>query len=160
NKTISLVPKRAELLQLKIQLDGYKKDWADATAVAERIVSLNPYDPALKWQLAMAYYLNGQTEEAVKAGDEAVAKGFKFTQLRQFAWYIQYYENKKDYAKVAPLLEQAVSLESNEIGLYIDLAKTYAALGDKEHAKALAEQIIKSDPTQKAAMEAFIESLK
>ena len=39
--------------------------------------------------------LNDQIEEAIKAGDEAVAQGFKFNKLQQFAWYIQYYEDQK-----------------------------------------------------------------
>jgi FimV-like protein len=159
-KAIALAPKRVELLQLQLQLDGYKKDWADAALVAEKITSLNPYSPELKWQLAMAYYLNGRIADAVKTGDAAIAAGFKFTQLQQFAWYIQYYEQKQDYQRIVPLLEQAITLEPNEIGLYVDLAKAYANIGDKDHARALAEQVIISDPTQKAAMEAFIQSLK
>jgi O-antigen ligase/Flp pilus assembly protein TadD len=160
DKAVSLAPKRVELLQLYIQYYGYKKDWAAAVPVAEDIVRLNPYSPQLRWQLALLYYLNGNMEQAVAEGGRAVAEGYKFTQLQQFAWYIQYYEGKKDYKKVAPLLEKAIELEPNEIGLYVDLAKVYGFLGDNDHAKALANQVIISDPSQKAAMEAFIKSLK
>lgn len=160
NKAIALAPKRVELLQLKIQLDGYIKDWADAAKTAQQIVEYNPFYPQYRWQLAMASYLSGNIPQAVKAGDEAVARGFTFTQLQQFGWYIQYYEQKKDWAKVAPLLEQAVKLQPNELNLYIDLAKAYAGMGDNSHARALAEQVAKSDPTQKAAMDAFIATLK
>ena len=159
-KAISLAPKRVELLQLRVQLASYSKDWKTVASTSEQIARLNPYRPELIWQLAMSYFLNGQVEEAVKAGDEAIAQGFKFNQLQQFAWYIQYYEDKNDFAKVAPLLEQAIALEPNEIGLYVDLAKVYANLGNYEKARLLAEQVAKSDPSQKATMEAFIKTLK
>jgi len=160
SKAVNLAPNRVELLQLWVQCYGLLKDWKNLVIVAEKIVELNPGTPDLRWQLAMGYFLNGQLEEAVLAGDVAVAQGFKFNQLQQFAWYIQYYEAKKDWQKVIPLLEQAVTLESNEIGLYIDLAKAYAKIGDKEHAILLARQVQQSDPSQRAAMEEFINSLK
>jgi len=158
-KAISLAPKRVELLQLKMQYDGNKKDWADAVTVAQTIVNLNPVDPQLRWQLAMAYYLNSQIEEAIRVGDDSIVKGVSFTQLQQFAWYIQYYQSKNDYLKVIPLLERAVTLQPNEIGLYVELAKSYAGVGDNDHATALAKQVINSNPSQKAAMEVFITSL-
>ena len=160
NKALALAPKRVELLQLIIQLDGFKKDWAEAVTVTQKIIELSPQNTQARWQLAMAYYLNGQTELAVKAGDEAIAQGMTFNKLQQFAWYIQYYfEDKKDYAKAAPLLEKAINLEPNELGLYIDLAQAYAKLGDFEKARLLAQQVAQTDPTQKAAMDAFIRSL-
>ncbi len=159
-KALLSAPKRVEILQLQLQLYGNNKQWADSLEVAKKIVEYNPYKPELKWQLAMSYFLNDQIEEAVKAGDEAMNEGFQFTKLQQFAWYIQYYEGKKDYAKIAPLLEKAIELEPNELGLYIDLAKVYAKLGDFSHAKALAEQVMVSDPSQKQNMEAFIKTLK
>lgn len=160
DKALSSAPKRVEVLQLQLQLFGNNKQWADSLEVAKKIVQYNPYRPELKWQLAMSYYLNDQIDEAVKVGDEAIADGYQFTKLQQFAWYIQYFEAKNDYVKTAPLLEKAIALEPNELGLYIDLAKTYAKLGDYSHAKVLAEQVIKSDPNQKPSMEAFIKSLK
>ena len=158
NTTIALAPKRVELLQLQIQLYGYLKDWKDVIPVAQQSVQLDPYNPSLNWQLATAYYLNGQVDDAVKAGDTAIANGFMFSSLQQFAWYIQYYETKKDYAKVAPLLEQAIALQPNEISLYADLAKVYGVLGNYERATLLARQVEQSDPSQKAAMEALIAS--
>ncbi len=160
NKTIALAPKRVELLQLQLQMDGYYKDWPGAVSVAEKSVQLNPYSAELKWQLAQAYYLNKQTEQAVAIGDQAIAQGFTFNSLQQFAWYIQYYENKKDYPKVAPLLEQAIALQPGEVSLYIDLAHVYASLGNINRATELAQQVEQLDPAKKAEMEAFISSLK
>ncbi len=159
-KAIALAPNRAEILQLQIQYFGYLKDWENLSRAAEKIAELNPYNPQLRWQVAMAYFLNGKIKEAVKAGDEAIAAGFKFSQLQQFAWYIQYYQEKKDFEKVIPLLEKAVEIEPNELGLYVDLAKAYAAIGDFEHASLLAQQVEKSDPSRKEEMEKFIKSLK
>lgn len=159
NKTIALSPKRAEILQLQMQLDGYQKNWQDTLKVALKIVELNPYNPGPRWQLAMAYYLNGNKQEAVAAGDEALNMGFKFSQLQQFAWYIQYYEDKNDNAKVAPLLERAIELEPNEIGLYFDLAKVYANLGNYEKARVLAQQVAKSDPSRKSAVDKFLSEI-
>ncbi|MEK7161299.1 MAG: O-antigen ligase family protein [Patescibacteria group bacterium] len=160
DKALASAPKRVEILQLQLQLYGTNKQWTDSLHVAKKIVGYNPYKPELKWQLAMSYFLNDQIEEAIKAGDEAVAQGFKFNKLQQFAWYIQYYEDQKNYAKVAPLLEQAIALEPNEIGLYVDLAKVYANLGNYEKARLLAQQVAQADPSQKAAMDVFIKSLK
>ncbi len=160
DRAIEIAPKRAEIQQLRIQLAGYTKDWKIAVITAREIVEINPHNPQWKWQLAMAYFLNGQMELAVRAGDEAVADGFKFTQLQQFAWYAQYYQEKGDYKKLIPLLEQAVALQPNELGLYVDLAKAYAGVGDYNHARALAEQVVLSDPSRKEEIEKFIQSLK
>lgn len=160
DKAISLSPNRAELWQLEVQLQGYKKNWPGVVLAAKKIVELNPYKLEVRWQLAMAYYLNGQISEAVKTGDEVIALGYKFTQLQQFAWYAQYYQEQENWSKMVPLLEQALSLEPNEIGLYVDLAKAYANLGEKEQAELLAKQVISSDPTRQAEMEKFIKSLK
>lgn len=159
NQTIAIAPKRVEMLQLKMQLYGYKKDWADAIGVAQQIASLNPYNPQYKWQLAEAYDLNGQITQAVHAGDEAVAAGYKFSQIQEFVWYIQYYENQKNYAKVAPLLEQAVALQPSDANLYKDLAGVYANLGNYDQARLLAQQVEQMDPSQKAALDQFIKSL-
>ena len=160
NQGVALAPKRAEVQQLWIQYYSALLDWKSLAPVAENMVRLNPYNSELRWQLAMAYYLNGQMEQAVKAGDQAVSGGYKFSQLQQFAWYVQYYLTKKDYQKVIPLLEKAVELQPNEIGLFVDLAKAYAQIGDMGHAKALAQQVAKSDPSKAAAMDEFIKSLK
>ncbi len=159
NEAIALAPKRVELLQLNIQIAGYTKNWAAAVSAAEEIVKLSPYNASVRWQLAMAYYLLGRMEDAVAQADKSIEDGFKFSQLQQFAWYIQYYEAKKDWKKVAPLLEQAVNFQPNEIGLYIELAQAYANAGDKDHAIAIARQVEKSDPSRKEAMEKFIQSL-
>jgi O-antigen ligase len=160
DRAIALSPKRVEIYQVKLQIVGSQKNWPEALPIGQKIVELNPYNSDLRWQLAMLYFLNDRIEEAVKAGDEALAAGFRFTKLQQFAWYIQYYQVKGDFGKVAPLLEKAVELEPQEIGLYVDLAKTYAKLGNFEKARVLAEQVMKSDPSQKAAMQAFIKTLE
>ncbi len=159
-KAIALAPKRVELLQLWIQHDNFKQDWVHATQIAEQIHKLNPYSPKLQWQLAISYFLVDRIEEAVKMADEAIAAGYKNTEIQQFGWYIQYYQKKKDFAKVVPLLELAVVLEPNDLGLYYNLALAYAGIGDNDHAIALARQIMLSDPTQTANMEKFIKSLE
>lgn len=160
HKAVSLAPERAEIRQVKLQIHSAAKDWAGAVETAKEAIALNPHDPSLRWQLAMAYYLNGQIDEAIQTADQAVKEGFKFSQLQQFAWYIQYYDGQKNYAKVAQLLEQAVVLEPAEIGIQIDLVRVYIVLGDKEKAKDLAEQITIRDPSQAAAMQQLIAGLK
>lgn len=160
NKAIALAPKRVELLQLYIQYNNFKQDWQDSTKVAEQIYSLNPYSPRLQWQLAISYYLVGRIEDAVKMADEAIANGYKNNQVQQFGWYIQYYSEKQDYKKVVPLLELAVELEPNDLGLYYNLAIAYSKIGDYEHAIALARQIMQSDPSQTSNMQNFIKSLE
>jgi O-antigen ligase/tetratricopeptide (TPR) repeat protein len=159
DKMLVLSPQRAELLQQQLQLYGYKKDWPNTLKTAQKIVELNPYSPQFKWQLAMAYYLNNQIEEAVQVGDQALNQGFEFNQLQQFAWYIQYYEQKNDNAKVAPLLEKAIALEPGEVGLYFDLAKVYANLGNYEKARLWAEQVAKSVPSRQAEVDKFLKEI-
>ncbi len=160
DSALSLAPKRVELLQLYTQLGSYKKDWPLVVEYSQKISQYDPDNAEFKWQLAIAYYLNKQMEQAVRAGDEAIAQGMNFKKLQQFAWYVQYYQEKKDYTKIIPLLEQAVTLEPNEIGLYIDLAKAYAGVGDFQHAQLLAQQVAISDPSQAAVMDKFIKSLQ
>jgi O-antigen ligase/Tfp pilus assembly protein PilF len=160
DKAIALAPKRSEVYQVKLQIVGNQKDWANAVSLGEKIVEYNPYSLEFRWQLVMLLYLNDQIDKAVKLADETVAAGYKFTKLQQFSWYIQYYEKQKDYTKTAPLLEKAIELEPNEIGLYVDLAQTYAKLGDYSHARALAKQVAVTDPSLKKQMEEFIKTLK
>lgn len=158
-KAIALVPNRVEILQLKIQFDGYKEDWNDAAVIAKRMVEINPSSPKLRWQLAMAYYLSDNIEAAVVAGDEAVRQGFQFTRVQEFAWYIQYYDKKQDYVKVADLLEKAIALETQDLDLYMHLARTYAKLGQSERAMLLANQVAQSDPNRAKEVEDFIKTL-
>ena len=160
NKAIEIAPRRIEIKQTVMQLYSINKDWPNVLKTAQEIIHLNPYSSSLRWQLAMAYYLNGQTDEAAKAGDEAVLAGFEFSQLQQFAWYVQYYLDKGENEKVVPLLEKAINLEPDEIGLYTELAKTYASLGNLDRAESLAKQVMVLEPSQTQEMREFIESLR
>lgn len=159
-KAVSLAPNRAELLRLKIQYYGYAGDWANAVKVAQRVVELNPYNAEVKWQLAMAHFLNKNIDEAIKAGDAALAQGYVPNQIQQFAWYIQYYQEKRNFVKTIPLLKLAMEVAPNELTFYFELAKAYAETGDFGKAKALAEQIAALDPNQKQVMDEFIRTLK
>ncbi len=160
DQMIQLSPKRLELWQLNLQLYGMKQDWAGAVKIAKVMAEIDLSDSELRWQLAMAYKLNGQESEAVRTGDEAVAMGMEFAKLRQFAWYVEYYLNKKDYQKAAPLLEKAIALEPGEAGLYLDLARAYAGLGNPEKARLLAQQAAALNPGLRAQAEQLLKTLK
>ncbi|PJE59702.1 MAG: hypothetical protein COU85_02270, partial [Candidatus Portnoybacteria bacterium CG10_big_fil_rev_8_21_14_0_10_44_7] len=151
-QTISLAPKRTELLQLRLQLYGNNQNWSSALETAREITNLNSYNSRLQWQLAMVEYLSGNMEAAVAEGDRGVEMGYNFNSLQEFAWYIQYYQEKQDYPRVAKLLERAIELEPKETGLYAELALTYAEIGDVEKAILLAKQVSASDPSFSAQM--------
>lgn len=160
DKAIELAPKRVELLQFYLQLYGYQQDYGKLVEVAKRMIEFDPTRPEFKWQLALAQYLSGNIPEAVKAGDAARSEGYEFTRLREFAWYIQYYEDKGDFTTAAPLLEKAIDLEPSEISLYTHLVDVYKTLGENEKAIALAQRIIVIDPSQRASMEQLIQVLQ
>ncbi len=160
SKALALAPNRVELMQFLVQYYGYEKNWPKTLEAAKKIVELNPYNPENQWQLALTYFLSGDTLSAITAGDRAVKDGFKFTSVRQFAWYISYYKEQKNYKKTAELLEIAVQLETQDTGLFAELAYAYAGLGDKDKAEAIARQVELSDPGRKAEMEALIKSLQ
>lgn len=160
DRAIELAPNRVEVWQFLVQLYGYTKDFPKAVEAGRKIVELNPYRPDLKWQLAMALYLNQNVDEAVKVADQAVSEGYTFKALREFAWYVQYKQQQKKYPEVVKLLEKAVELEPNEIGLFSDLARAYYNIGDYPHARILAEKVIQSSPQLAPAMQELIASIK
>lgn len=159
-KAYLISPQRTDLIQLKLEIAGREKSWPEAIEYARQIVELNPYDPGLKWQLAMLYFLNAETEKGVEVGEQAEKEGYKFTKLQEFTWYIQYFQSHKNYNKLVALFERAVELEPNELGLYVELAKNYALVGNYERARVMANQIIAIDPSQKTTMENFLKNLK
>ncbi len=159
-KALDLVPQRVEILQTMLQLRVSQQNFAEAANVAERMTSINPYNPVYAWQLATVYNLASQTPQAVDLGNKLLEEGKKPADYKLFQWLISYDQEHGNYSQAAELSELAVQLSPQDINAYMQLAQAYASSGQKQQAIDAANKVAELDPDKAAEVQAFIQGLR
>jgi O-antigen ligase len=158
-KAIALAPKREDAYLSQAQILGVEGKVSDAQTLLEKLVNEFPTDPGAKAQLATVYRVEGSVGKAVPLMEAAEKQGYTFSAYADMKWMIDYYVSQKDFTKALDLQMQAEKVEPNNLQVFMDLAKLYAAAGYPQQAATLAQEIINYDATKKAEMQALIDSL-
>ena len=159
-RAIALAPSRIEPLFYSIQYDMLEDHFDRALAVAQHVVQVAPNDGQARWVLAQVYRNLHQDDLAIGEAEQATHWGYQITLLKDFVWLIDYYADKHDYEAVAGLYEQAARLNPTDVHLYTSLAATYAQLGDKTRAIAVAQKALMLNPALEPDLKQFLKSLQ
>jgi len=159
-RAIALAPSRIEPLFYSIQYDMLEDHFDRALAVAQHVVQVAPYDGQARWVLAQVYRSLHQDDLAIGEAAQATEWGYQITLLKDFVWLIDYYADKHDYETVAELYEEAARLNPTDVHLYTSLAATYAQLGDKTRAIAVAQKALMLNPALEPDLKQFLKSLQ
>lgn len=159
NKAIALAPKREEVYLALAQLHGIKGNLEEAKKVLLEAIALFPTDQGAKAQLSTIYRVDGKLDLAAQFMEKAFEQGYGFGSYGEVKWLIDYYSQAKQFDKAISLMQQAQKVEPSNLQIFIDLAKLYAAAGQTDAAKTLAQSIMNFDPSKKGEMQALIDSL-
>ncbi len=134
-------------------------DTNGAVETMNKAIKLNPNFEQSYWQLIRFYYFLGKDKkvmETMKLAEQNKA-GLSVKNLETLA--VNFY--KKNKLKLSEQIFSKLSKnQPNNYHYYVDLAKIYSRLGEKEKAKKAALTILKLEPRAKNEIDVFIKSLK
>lgn len=157
---LNLSPKRPEPTVMLARIYIYQNNLSGAENLLKGLIANIPQDTDAKFQLAIIYVYEGQTDKGLEIGQSLLAGGYKPTQATQIDWMAQAYEKKGDFAQAAGIYEISVQVEPGNLQDQWALAQDYAKLGKNDQAKALARSLMSEDSKDAQAFQDFINSLK
>lgn len=101
----------------------YSGDFKGASAYFQKCLTIDPNNPAVKYQLSNLYIQLGYNEQAVQMAEQVVADG------PTNIWYLEnlaaVYMNTKNHTKAAEVYEQLIQTNPNETNYYYELGSAY-----------------------------------
>ncbi len=158
-KAIELAPGREEPYMNLVQIRASQGKYDEAEKILLDLQKTFPTDLVLKTQQAVLYRMQSKLSEAVAIMEQAFAEGYAFVSYRDVSWMAEYYINSKQLDKALVLQERAVKIDSNNVEVYVELARTYALKGDFEKARSIVASIQTSDPELQQNLKKFLDSL-
>jgi len=112
------------------------------------------------WKISQAYHFMGADDKAIPYLEKALYLSHSVRDAREILWAEKYYVDHQDLAKVIYIDKLMLGSVGRveQIRLHMNMAVAYAQLGNKEKAKEHAEAIAALDPSQKEAVDAFLQS--
>ena len=162
DKSIEASPERVPVYFQKAQIliSRNEKDKAIETMKYALSLNENYYDSYCYLSRIYSYY--NEEKEGVKYMDGCIDKGG--TELLSPEGYVQNlistYQKRKDTARVLKLKERLTILNPKDYKLWIDLAKSYAAIGSTTEAIAAVEKAKEINPGIGSEADKFIKNLK
>lgn len=160
--SIAISPGRMEfefaLAQTEFLKGNYEKSIETLTAASQK----NPDHPIPYWKISQSYHFKGDDAHAIPYLEKALYLGHNVRDVREILWAEKYYVEHQDLAKVIYIDKQMIGMgvdDKEKIRLHMNMAVAYAQLGNKEKAKEHAEAIAQLDPSQKEAVNGFLQSL-
>ncbi len=160
NQALLLAPQRPELQMALVRVKLFRGDVTGAEDILQNVMKNFPTDNDAVMQLALLYHYTSKDNLAVPLAEQALQHSVTISNFSQISWLVDYYQKNKQFQKAVALCERLAALDKNDIELYWQLAQSYAGDGQIDKAKNLAESIAQADPSRKAAVDAFVNSLK
>ncbi|MEK7400073.1 MAG: tetratricopeptide repeat protein [Candidatus Poribacteria bacterium] len=121
-----------------------------ASSAYARIVKLRPYDPELRYRLALSYSLSGEVSKAID--------GYKATIMLNESHIKAHYDLANLYARLGrnreaideTLIVLTLSRTQNDPNVMLFLAQLYIALGDYDKGIAIGDSVLRRNGTKKA----------
>ena len=123
----------------------WRREFDKANPAADKALALEPKDAITLSNLGSMLGWAGRSKEAVKVLQEAIRLDpfHPPNYLERLAFA---YAGLGEYERCIEATSRGIALDSNYVGLYVDAATCYAALGREEEAKAAAAEILRTKP--------------
>ena len=162
DKSIEASPGRVPIYFQKAQIYITRGEKDKAVETLKYAVSLNEkyYDSSC--HLAKVLFFYKDAEEGYKYMDQCIDLGGAnlLAPANTVKSLVNYYVEQEDWPKVISLYQRLTQLEQKETKHWINLAKLYAQIGDKEKAREAAERAGEIDSSIKNYVEEFIGGLE
>jgi tetratricopeptide (TPR) repeat protein len=147
--------KSSDLFQIQVQLQRAFSDmegekYESAAARLERVAAMDPQNPAIFYNLGVAYAF-------LKREEEALAEFEKCVELK--ADYVEAWYNmgqicmliRKDFSRALHCFDRATTIRPDYIGAHHQRGVAYELLGDRQKALGCWERTLELDPENKQA---------
>jgi len=123
----------------------WRREFADANAAADKALALEPQDAITLSNLGSMLGWAGRSQEALLVLQKAIRLDpfHPPNYLERLAFA---HAGLGDYAQCIEAANRGIALDPNYVGLRVDAATCYAALGRAEDAKAAAAEILRINP--------------
>ncbi len=158
-KAQELTPKHQEIYIEWAKTYLLAGDYAGAMQNAKKCISLNPNTADCWWQKGLAQEYAGDPKTSERLLALAVAKGYNENTQASLNQLINVYIASKNYTKLVQAYEKLSALKPNDVQIHASLATAYKMTGLLQKAREEALKVLQLDPTTKAEVEQFLQSL-
>jgi adenylate cyclase len=123
----------------------WRREFDAANAAANTALALQPKDAITLSNLGSMLYWAGRSEEALGVLQQAIRLD-PFHPPNYLEHLAGAYSGVGDYDQCVEAAKRGIALDPNYVGLHVDLAACYAALGREEDAQATAAEILRTNP--------------
>jgi tetratricopeptide (TPR) repeat protein len=152
-RAIDLSPGDLSLLVAQGDLYEASGDWQKAKSIYERVISTQPDNAYAANNLAYILLEHGGSVNLALTLAQTARRGLPNSPNTADTLGWAYYQNGA-YSVAAPILEEAVKKNSENLAYRYHLGVTYQKLNDRAHARAQFEKIIAMNPTSPVAEDA------
>lgn len=160
--SIAISPGRMEFEFALAQTEFLKGNYEKSIEILTAASAKNPNHPIPHWKIAQAYHFMENDEKGILYLERALYLGQSIRSAKEVLWAEKYYVQNEDLVKIIyidKLMLQAGVDDKEAVRLHMNMAVVYAKLGKKEKAIEQAQAIAKLDPSQKEAVDNFINEL-
>lgn len=160
--SIEISPGRMEFEFALAQTEFLKGNYEKSIEILTVASKKNPDHPIPYWKIAQAYHFMGSDEKGIPYLEKALYLDQDIRIAKEVLWAEKYYVQKEDFTKIIYIDQRMLGTgvdDKEAIRLHMNMAVVYAKLGKKEKAQEHAEAIARLDPSQKPAVDNFINSL-
>jgi len=123
----------------------WRREFDAANAAADKALDLQPKDAITLSNLGSMLNWAGRSEEALGVLQQAIRLD-PFHPPNYLEWLAFAYEGLGDYDQCVEAAKRGIALDPDYVGLQVDLAVCYAALGREEEARAAGAEILRTNP--------------
>jgi tetratricopeptide (TPR) repeat protein len=162
DKSIEASPNRVQVYFQKAQFQLSRGAKAERLETLKFALSLNPEFNESSCHLARAYLYFGQEKEAQPYLDKCIdTDGLALLNQEQLLKVLaDDYGKKSDWPRVAKLQAQLTLINPKSVEYWVQLAKTYGKMGDKEKASSSIAEAVKLDRSIEREAKKFYESIE
>jgi adenylate cyclase len=144
-RAVALNPSDPAPHALLAMVHQWRREFDTANAAADKALDLEPKDAITLSNLGSMLNWAGRSEEALDVLQQAVRLDpfHPPNYLERLAFA---YAGVGEYEQCVEAAERGIALDPDYVGLFVDLAACYAALGKEEEARAAAAEIFRTNP--------------
>ncbi len=155
-KAIELSPKRVEAKSFLAEVRLWQNRPGEAMVILKDIVDTDPTNFDAQWTLAVAENAYGQTNSAIARVNKLLSEDHNPKSIGLLGWLADYYVSNKDYIAAIAVYERAAKLNLLDTGAYKNLIQLYVITGKKLQAEAMANVLIKQNPSLEAELKILL----
>jgi len=145
NAAVELDPSNPAPHVLLAMVYQWRREFDEADAAADRALALQPKDAIALSNLGSMLGWSGRSEAALEVLQQAIRLDpfHPPNYLERLAFA---HASLGDYEQCIEATSRGIALDPNYVGLHVDAATCYAALGREQEARAAAAEILRTNP--------------